>query len=338
MKKVLLLTIITIVTLFILGVSSFLYFKTTPQYTIYQLSKAYKSHDIVLAKTYIDIDGISDQIAEGVVNYAREQINKPSDDKVANKTEAYKLGEEIAKKWFNELLPTLREDTKKQINNAFVESIEGKPQKEDYYPPFQSIEIKDLFFGGKVKVQSSGAIKLLSVPSSSGKTLTFRMRNENGAWRIVKWENLDDIVKKIAEENAQQEQEKAESKTKYVKFNERISLSHSGFVTVTAPEDYIPKNTYDRAKEGNKFVAIEVLYENESDTDEGYDPSNFELKDKNDYRYKRSYSGKAPVLDWGTLPAYQKARGFITYEVPTDTEISEVLYTNSFGDIVIFSK
>ena len=204
MKKVLF-PIIILCLISIIGVSSYLYFKTTPKYSVYQLSQAYKNHDVALAKTYIDIDGISEQIADEVLNYVREQIEKPTEDKVVNKDEFYKLGQEMAKKWIRDLLPTLKEDTKKSINKAFVESIEGKPQKEDYYPPFQTYTLKDIFFGGKIKVQSSGAIRLLGVQNPNGKTLTFRMRNENGAWRIVKWENLDEIVKKITEESAQKE-------------------------------------------------------------------------------------------------------------------------------------
>ena len=331
MKKVIIALLVVIVLIFS---TYFFYFKSTPQYSVLQLAKAYKNHNLELAQKYIDIEGLSQQISDAGIELIRQELEKPS---TQPQNEWEKLGWDAVTSLFKGTLPSMGQKLKDEIKQAIIDSVEGKPQEKSNIPKFQTISIRDLLPGGKVKIVSEGAIRRLSIPNEKGELLAFRMRKEDSRWKIVKWENIDEIAKKLAEEARREE---AKSKTKEAKFGERVKIweNINWFLTVSAPTTYTPKGGYDYPSEGNKFVVIDVLHENLSDEQGSYDPANFELKDKKDYRYKRKYNGKEPVMEFNTLPAGQKARGLITYEVPEDAEISEVLYSNLSGVTIIFKE
>lgn len=331
MKKKLLIIVPAVFLIILIG--WYFYFRTTAQYSILQLTGAYKAHDITLAKTYMDIDGLSSQVGDEVEKSIREAINQPS----ASTNEWEKLGAEYAKTWIESMIPSLVQKTKDEMKQAMEDSIEGKDPKEGVYPMFRTLSWRDVLPGGKLKVQSSGAIRLVSVPSQQGDTLTFRMRNEDGHWKIVRWENLAEISKKLADENLKKESENEAAKSKNAKFEERVNILEGWYLTVDAPQDYVSKS-YSQPKEGNKYITIEVTYDNSGSSAGTYDPSNFELKDNEDHRYKRDYSGKEPQLNDGTLPPNQKSKGFITYEVPTTATTMQVIYSSSAGGNIVFSQ
>lgn len=319
--------------LFLVFAFVFFSFKSTPQYSVLQLAKAYKNHDLELAGKYIDINGLSQQISDAGVELLRQELEKPS-DKPQNQWE--KLGWDAAASFIKEALPSMGQKIKDEVKQAIIDSVEGKPQEKSSIPRFQTISLRDLLPGGKVKIVNEGAIRRLSLPNERGELLTFRMRKEDGKWKVVKWENINEIAKKLTEEESKKEETR--TKLKEAGFGERVEIweNEKWFLTISTPTTYASKGGYDYPNDGNKFVAIDVLYENLSDKQGTYDPANFELKDKEDYLYKRKYNGKEPVMEFNTLPAGQKARGFITYEVPVGVEISEVLYSNLSGNTIIF--
>ncbi len=331
MKKKLL--IIVPAVLLVLLVGWYLYFRTTAQFAILQLAGAYKSHDITLAKTYMDIDALSSQVGDEVEKAIRDEMNKPS----TSTNEWEKLGAEYAKTWIESMIPGLVQKTKDEMKKAMEDSIEGKDPKEGVYPMFRILSWRDILPGGKIKVQNSGAIRLVSVPSQRSFILTFRMRKEDGQWKIVRWENLSEVSKALADENLKKQSESEAAKSKNAKFGERVNIFEGWYLTVNAPQPYTSTG-YSQPKDGDKYMTIEVTYENSGSTAGTYDPSNFELKDAEDHRYKRDYSGKEPQLNDGTLPPNQKAKGYITYEIPTTAKISQVIYSSSAGGNVAFSE
>lgn len=328
MRKRLLIVVVIVILILI---SSFLYFRTTPQYSLYQIAQAYKTRDLVLAKEYIDIDGLSDQVAEESIRELRQEMNKPSD----SKNEWEQLGYEFGKSLVESMIPSLQQQIKDGFKKSFTESIEGKSDSNQNLPNFKPLGWRDFLPGGRIKINSAGAIRLLTIQSPKGDTLIFRMRNEDVKWKIVGWENFGDIAKNLTKDNINKENSKP---NRNAKFGEKVSLADGWFLTVSAPEQYTPKNEFDRASSGNQFVIIEVVYDNSSGKDGTYDASNFELKDKADHRYKRKYSGREPQLDSSLLPASQKVKGYITYEVPTNEEVTTVIYSSQAGGTIIFSK
>ena len=324
-KKLLVLVGVVILVL----ASVYLYFRTTPQYSLYQLRQAYKTRDLALAKQYVDIDSLSNQLAEETTKIIREEINKPSDAK----NEWERLGEEWGKSLVESWIPSFEQKMKDEFKKSFTEGVEGKSEPNKNFPNFKPLGWRDFFLGGRIKIKSAGAIRLVSLPNQQGDSLTFRMSHDEGKWKIVAWENFGEVAKDLAKEDLNKESKT----TKNAKFGDRVDLSQGWSLTVSKPEKYIPSNTFDRAEFGKELVAIEVTYENSGNLEGTYDPSNFELKDKESHRYKREYSGKEPLLDSGVLPPNQKARGFITYEVVENSEIVEVVYNSSSVGSIIFS-
>lgn len=309
-------------------ISAFLYFRTTPQYSLYQLAQAYKTRDIALAKEYVDVDSLSNQLAEEAIKTLREEINKPSD----SQNEWEKLGQEIGSSLVESFMPSLEQKIKDEFKKSFTEGVEGKSEPNKNFPNFKPLAWRDFLPGGRIKIKQAGAIRLLTIPNQEGDALIFRMRHEDGKWRIVGWENFGEIAKNLAKEDLSKES----SKSKNAKFGERVDLSQGWFLTVSKPEKYIPSNEFERAELGKELEVIEVTYENTGKLEGSYDPSNFELKDKENHRYKRKYSGKEPLLDSGVLPFNQKAKGFITYEVVENSDIVEVIYNSSSVGSIIF--
>src|SRR3990167_7750382 len=103
-------------------IALFLYFKTTPQYSLYQLRQAYKTRDLALAKQYVDIDSLSNQLAEETTKIIREEINKPSDAK----NEWERLGEEWGKSLVESWIPSFEQKMKDEFKKSFTEGVEGK--------------------------------------------------------------------------------------------------------------------------------------------------------------------------------------------------------------------
>jgi hypothetical protein len=100
------------------------------------------------------------------------------------------------------------------------------------------------------------------------------------------------------------------------------AVGHSAQLTgvtvtvVSADLNATSSNEFIQPKPGNRFVAIEVLYENTGGGKVSYGTYDWKLVDGSGFSYSQSYTGKDPALQSGDLQAGEKARGFITYEVP----------------------
>lgn len=95
-----------------------------------------------------------------------------------------------------------------------------------------------------------------------------------------------------------------------------VPLTAATITVVSADPNYKDPNEFSQPKAGNRFVAVEVLYENGGTETVSYNPFDWKLTDSAGFSYQQNYSGKEPALHSGDLAAGEKARGFITYEVP----------------------
>lgn len=312
-------------------IAAFFYIRTTPQYSLYQLAQAYKTRDLALAKEYVDIDGLSDQVADEAINVLRQEIDKPSN----SQNEWENLGQALGKSLVESVVPSLKQTVKDEFKKSFTESIEGKSDSNKNLPDFKPLGLRDFRPpGGRIHLKSAGAIRLLTIQNQKGDNLVFRMRHDDGKWKIVGWENFGDIAKELAKEDVQKQGNGSNSQN--AQFGVRTSIGYGWFLTVSVPEQYLPKDGTEPGS-GNKFMTIEVTYDNSGNKEGTYDASNFDLKDKEDHRYKRSYSGREPHLDSSILPAGQKVKGYITYEVPVSEEITAVIYSSESAGPIIFN-
>jgi hypothetical protein len=108
----------------------------------------------------------------------------------------------------------------------------------------------------------------------------------------------------------------------------------TGETTVSQVED--PWTGGQTARDGYRFVAVEVIVENNGGQDEVpvfTDPQTFTLSDKERFVYAPVISGGAePRLPSVQLDEGTKARGWITFEVPKNAEVVALHdYANSIS-------
>jgi len=90
-------------------------------------------------------------------------------------------------------------------------------------------------------------------------------------------------------------------------------------VTVNKIENpYREKNEFSQPEEGNKFIAVEVSYQNNTtDKTISYNTLDWKLFDGEGYNYESSWSAtKKPDLSSGDINPGSKVRGWITFEIP----------------------
>jgi len=101
------------------------------------------------------------------------------------------------------------------------------------------------------------------------------------------------------------------------KVGEPVPLNQATVTVVSANLDFKSANDYTRPTAGNRFVVVEILYENTGTEKLAFNPFDWKLTDSSGFSYEHGYSGKGPDLNSGDLAPGEKARGFITYEVST---------------------
>jgi hypothetical protein len=96
-----------------------------------------------------------------------------------------------------------------------------------------------------------------------------------------------------------------------------IALNGVTVTVVTADLNAKSGNAYSTPKSGDRFVTVQVLYENTGSDPYDYNPFDWKLTDSAGFSYGTTYGGIGPELHFGTIQAGERARGYMTYEVPT---------------------
>ena len=109
---------------------------------------------------------------------------------------------------------------------------------------------------------------------------------------------------------------KPQAKSLTGKVGTAAALNSATVTVVSTDLDYKSSDQFTQPKAGNRFVTVEILYENTGTEKVSYNPLDWKLSDASGFSYDYSYSGKGPELHSGDLSPGEKARGFITYEVP----------------------
>ncbi len=118
--------------------------------------------------------------------------------------------------------------------------------------------------------------------------------------------------------SAQSDNKTVQKEKETFKLGDAIKLGDY-VVTATKLEDpFKSKNQYLGPKAGNRLVAVEVLYENNTaDKSLNYNPFDWKLSDSDGYKYDMGITdSREPRLSSGTLNPAGKVRGWITFEVP----------------------
>lgn len=97
---------------------------------------------------------------------------------------------------------------------------------------------------------------------------------------------------------------------------EAMQLNAARVTVVSANLNAPPADRYSKPKPGNRFVVVEILYENTGNEKVSYNPFDWKLSDGAGFSYDDTFGGREPTLHFGEISPAEKARGFITFEVP----------------------
>lgn len=98
-------------------------------------------------------------------------------------------------------------------------------------------------------------------------------------------------------------------------------------------DPYIETNEYSKPENENKYVSIDVSYTNNtSDKTISYNVYDWKLFDGDGYSYTNAYTTKKPNLSSGDLNAGKLVRGWVTFEVPSESKNYTVQFQPNFLD------
>ncbi|MFZ3057710.1 MAG: hypothetical protein WA092_01560 [Minisyncoccales bacterium] len=164
--------IIIIAILAILFVGGYYWWIGTPQYSLFQIKKAYKTHNADLALKYIDSDAIFE-------NYWTEYIEKTmTETSSSNGFET--LGKIIALQMIQNMKPTIKDVLKQTIIKSFSENQESNNDSEF---------TKNLngTWGSKPKISRKGNTVTVDLSNN----IKLIMTKNNHYWVVTKIEGLN---------------------------------------------------------------------------------------------------------------------------------------------------
>lgn len=118
---------------------------------------------------------------------------------------------------------------------------------------------------------------------------------------------------------------------------EKVSIGDDWSIIVSAPSDYISADEFIQPEDGNKFVAVELQYFNNSDTSDTVNVSNLTLRDAEGHSYDMTFmaSKKPDFFGGDTVTAKGTLRGWVTYEVPKAATIIKAVYAGNLVTVTV---
>lgn len=99
-----------------------------------------------------------------------------------------------------------------------------------------------------------------------------------------------------------------------------IHLNGVDVTVVSVDPNYKPANLFITPKAGNRYIVVEILYQRTGPDAVSYNEFDWTVSDSQGFSYQPTFADKGPQLNSGQLVPDGKARGFITYEVPTTAQ------------------
>jgi hypothetical protein len=124
------------------------------------------------------------------------------------------------------------------------------------------------------------------------------------------------------------------------KVGDRLALNDVAVtvLAVTSPQSIpalLRTNELTTPKPGNRFLVLEILYENTGTNKIGYALVDWHLADSAGVTYYATYSGAAPALQSGDIAPHGMARGLFTYEVPANAGGFEAKMTRNYDSATV---
>jgi hypothetical protein len=102
-------------------------------------------------------------------------------------------------------------------------------------------------------------------------------------------------------------------------------------LTVHEVRDPVPPQRYRQPKEGTRWIAVDVTVRNIGTAELSYNPFYAKLKAADNREYSATVGVAEPDLGAGKQQPGDATRGWITFELPADTQPALLVYTPDFG-------
>ena len=148
----------------------FLYIKTTPWYSIYQLSRAVNDHDADTALKYIDVDSVTESLAKGLStgNSTSGRINKDVAAAISMN------------------MPSIKEGVRLYLISVIRSQDDVGDRKKTAAIKFGSVDIHNLKISTvwRLDIETRGRTAYVKLKDKPGQTATMTKTDE-GYWKFV---------------------------------------------------------------------------------------------------------------------------------------------------------
>lgn len=203
MKKAITVAVIVLVLIAAGLLGAYMYWKTTPSYSLVRLTMSVKNHDVEEFEKYMDVSSLLDNLFTDVIE---------NEMKSAGAEQAAEM--QMAMGFFALLKPTLIDMTKKEVLKAvetgsfdnFKEENEsdmmgggaalGSPAAQNYMKNFDPSAVK------YVKKEGQVARVGVAVKDDKGEEVVIEllMRKKDGRWQIFSIGNIVELTQRLADE------------------------------------------------------------------------------------------------------------------------------------------
>ena len=191
-----------VVIILLMGYLGYSYWTRTPKYSLYQIAKAIRHHDVELFNKHVDVNTLTNRLIDDLI------LSTPKQKEEEEETSVWeKLGSEIGKGLVNLMKPRLAEITKEQIEK-YIETGDFK-KPEDKISGENSISLSEIqksigkTFTGMKSTKEEGKIALVGIGLFNERVnkeviLELKMRKkEGGYWQLVEFANVPALVKEL---------------------------------------------------------------------------------------------------------------------------------------------
>ncbi len=150
------------------SVAAWYFLSGTPEYSLYQLSRAIQAKDAEAAQRYIDLDRVADEATDTVIDFARSKtsVGRP----------------QLAQGLIELLLPALKAGVRDKFRTQLRETVEGGRTESR----FLSIPAQLADFRTRVRVERTGKSVVVSITKGTEVVSKFRMVHKlDRHWQIV---------------------------------------------------------------------------------------------------------------------------------------------------------
>lgn len=299
----------TLIILSAVGFFGWTYVRASPQYSLYQMELAVENHDYSSFSKYFDVDTFATNFVDSVINQESGTLGP--------------LGLALISALKPQLIDKVRTEIKNDIEQGNSQPLNFNLG--NFWTAYQKTTV----------IQNGNEASVVVKPSdSSSKSLGLKMKKIDGYWQVFDIDiDLQLQASASAIPSGQSAQPTPSTTSKTAKYGERFSINEGWFVTIEAPQDYTTSSY--TPKSGNKFVVVQVTYENTTSTADSFNTNYIKLKDVNDHQYDSTFSDKNPDLSSGTLEPNGKINGFLTFEIPTNEQVKSVIYNNTYSNLIV---